>query len=117
MVGGQGHEAAYERGERFVHQHGRKSIVLARFFAPVRAVVPLVVGAARMPRRTFYPINAGSAVLWSPAHIGPGILFGASAQLAEAVSGRLAAMLLLLAGLLWFVVRLTRFAIERGAPL
>jgi membrane protein DedA with SNARE-associated domain/membrane-associated phospholipid phosphatase len=112
-----GHEAVWERGERFVQRHGGKSIVLARFFAPVRAIVPLVVGTAHMPRRRFYPINIASALAWSPAHIGPGIVFGASAQLAEAVSGRLAAMLLLLAALLWLVVRLTRLAIQRGVPL
>jgi membrane protein DedA with SNARE-associated domain/membrane-associated phospholipid phosphatase len=112
-----GHEAAYERGEHFVERHGGKSIVLARFFAPVRAIVPLVVGVVHMPRRMFYPINIASALAWSPAHIGPGILFGASAQLAEAVSGRLAMMLVLLAGLLWLVVRLTRFGLRRGLPL
>lgn len=112
-----GHAAVWERGERFVQRHGGKSIVLARFFAPVRAIVPLVVGAAHMPRRRFYPINIASALAWSPAHIGPGIVFGASAQLAEAVSGRLAVMLLLLAALLWLVVRLTRLGIQRGVPL
>jgi membrane protein DedA with SNARE-associated domain len=112
-----GHEATWKRGERFVEKHGGKSIVMARFFAPVRAIVPLVVGAAHMPRRKFYPINAASALAWSPAHIGPGIVFGASAQLAEAVSGRIAVMLLLLAALLWLIVRLTRVAIRRGMPL
>ncbi|WP_321782194.1 bifunctional DedA family/phosphatase PAP2 family protein [Burkholderia pyrrocinia] len=112
-----GHEAAWARGEQFVERHGGKSIVMARFFAPVRAIVPLVVGAARMPRHKFYPINIASALAWSPAHIGPGIVFGASAQLAEAVSGRLAAMLLLLAALLWLILRLTRVAIHRGVPL
>lgn len=112
-----GHEAVWERGERFVQRHGGKSIVLARFFAPVRAIVPLVVGTAHMPRRRFYPINIASALAWSPAHIGPGIVFGASAQLAEAVSGRLAVMLLLLAALLWLVVRLTHLGIQRGVPL
>lgn len=112
-----GHEAGWARGEQFVARHGGKSIVMARFFAPVRAIVPLVVGAARMPRHRFYPINIASALAWSPAHIGPGIVFGASAQLAEAVSGRLAAMLLLLAALLWLIVRLTRVAIQRGVPL
>ncbi|WP_454830193.1 VTT domain-containing protein [Paraburkholderia xenovorans] len=112
-----GHGAVWDRGERFVERHGGKSIVLARFFAPVRAIVPLVVGAAHMPRRRFYPINAGSALAWSPAHIGPGIVFGASAQLAEAVSARLAVMLLVLAALVWLVVRLTRVAVQRGVPL
>lgn len=112
-----GHEAAWERGEHFAERHGGKSIVLARFFAPVRAIVPLVVGAAHMPRRRFYPINIASALAWSPAHIGPGIVFGASAQLAEAVSGRLAVMLLVLAALVWLVAGLTRLAIQRGVPL
>lgn len=112
-----GHEAIWVRGEEFVQRHGGKSIVLARFFAPVRAIVPIVVGAGHMARRKFYPINVASALAWAPAHIGPGIVFGASAQLAEAVSGRLAAMLLLLVPLLWLVVRLTRFAIRHGMPL
>jgi membrane protein DedA with SNARE-associated domain/membrane-associated phospholipid phosphatase len=111
-----GLEASYARGEHFVQRHGGTSIVLARFFAPVRAIVPLVVGAAGMSRRRFYSINVASALAWSPAHIGPGIVFGASAQLAEAVSGRLAAMLLLLAALLWLVVRLTRLALRHGVP-
>jgi membrane protein DedA with SNARE-associated domain len=112
-----GHGAVWDRGERFVERHGGTSIVLARFFAPVRAIVPLVVGAAHMPRRRFYPINVGSALAWSPAHIGPGIVFGASAQLAEAVSARLAVMLLVLAALVWLIVRLTRVAVQRGVPL
>lgn len=67
-----GHEVTYQRGEHFVERHGGKSIILARLFAPVRALVPLVVGVARMPRRMFYPINIVSALAWSPAHIGPG---------------------------------------------
>lgn len=113
----QGHGAAWERGEQFAGRHGRKSIIMARFFAPVRAIVPLVVGAAQMPRRRFYPINAASALVWAPVHIGPGIVFGASAHLAEAVSGRLAAMLLVLSALVWSIVRLTRVAIRHGAPL
>lgn len=112
-----GHAAAYERGEQFVQKYGAKSIVLARFFAPVRAVVPLVVGCARMPRRIFYPVNVASALAWSPAHIAPGIVFGASAALAEAVSARLAIMLLILALLLWVVVRVSRLAIVHGVPL
>ncbi|MCW3678883.1 DedA family protein, partial [Burkholderia cenocepacia] len=69
-----GHEAGWARGEQFVARHGGKSIAMARFFAPVRAIVPLVVGAARMPRHKFYPINIASALAWSPAHIGPGIV-------------------------------------------
>ncbi len=112
-----GHEAVWMRGEQFVQRHGGKSIVLARFFAPVRAVVPLVVGAARMGRFSFYPVNIASALAWAPAHIAPGIVFGASAALAEAVSARLAAMLILLVVLLWLVVRVVRLVIRYGLPI
>lgn len=107
----------FERAERFIDRHGGKSIVLARFLGPVRAIVPLLAGAARMPRRRFYPINVVSAFAWAFVHIAPGIVFGASAQLAEAVSARLAAMLLLLAALLWAVARLARLGVRRGVPL
>lgn len=112
-----GHEAVWVRGEHFVQRHGGKSIVLARFFAPVRAVVPLVVGAARMGRLSFYPTNIASALAWAPAHIAPGIVFGASAALAEAVSARLAVMLVLLVALLWLVVRVVRLVIRFGLPV
>ncbi|WP_438942899.1 VTT domain-containing protein [Paraburkholderia piptadeniae] len=111
-----GHEAAWLRGEQFVERHGGKSIVFARFFAPVRAIVPLVVGAARMDRLRFYPTNVASALAWAPAHIAPGILFGASASLAEAVSARLAVIMILLAGVLWLVVRTVRLMVERVFP-
>ncbi|MCE4547891.1 VTT domain-containing protein [Caballeronia sp. PC1] len=112
-----GHEAAWLRGEQFVARHGGKSIVFARFFAPVRAIVPLVVGTARMARAKFYPINVVSALAWAPTHIAPGILFGASASLAEAVSARLAAIFVILALLLWLIVRLVRLMVERGLPM
>ncbi|MCO8649214.1 VTT domain-containing protein, partial [Burkholderia multivorans] len=59
-----GHAAVYARGEQFVLRHGTKSIVLARFLAPVRAVVPVVVGCATLPRRSFYPVNIVSALVW-----------------------------------------------------
>ncbi|MGN7982094.1 VTT domain-containing protein [Burkholderia sp. 22313] len=113
---GHGQAAAWARGEQFVERHGRASIAMARFLAPVRAIVPLVAGAARMPRHTFYPVNVASALAWSPAHIVPGIVFGASAQLAAAVSERLAAMLLLLAALIWLIVRAVRVAMRYGVP-
>ncbi|RQR42311.1 LssY C-terminal domain-containing protein [Burkholderia sp. Bp9142] len=112
-----GYADAYARGEEFVLRHGMKSIVLARFLAPVRAVVPVVVGCAMLPRRSFYPVNIVSALIWAPVHIAPGILFGASAALAAAISVRVAAILLVVAALValvWFGVRL---ALRRGWPL
>jgi len=106
----------FARGERFVARHGGKSILLARFIAPVRAVVPVIAGITRLPRLRFYTINILSAALWAPAHILPGLVFGASLQLAEAVTGRLGLLLLLVAALLWLSVRLIRLATEHALP-
>lgn len=112
-----GHEAALVRGERFVERHGSKSILLARFAAPVRTVVPLVAGVARMPRGKFHAINLASGLAWSSVHLFPGMLFGVTARLAQALSTRLAVLLLIVAALIWFTVTLTRLGLERGVPL
>ncbi|MBR8154896.1 LssY C-terminal domain-containing protein [Burkholderia cenocepacia] len=112
-----GYATAYARGEEFVLRHGMKSIVLARFLAPVRAVVPVVVGCATLPRRSFYPVNVISALVWAPVHVAPGILFGASAALAAAISVRVAAILLVVAGLVALVWIGVRVALRRGWPL
>ena len=109
--------ALLERGEQFVRDHGGKSILFARFIAPVRAIVPFLAGTASMPRLRFYLVNIGSALVWSPTHILPGVLFGASLQVARAVSGRIAALLLLIVALAWFVAWLARLAARGGAPV
>lgn len=110
------HRSAVEKGEAFIQKHGGKSVVFARFAGAVRAFVPLLAGFAHMPRARFYAINAGSAILWAPAHILPGVLFGSSLALAEAISGRLAAMLFLLAVVLWSMTWLVSTAIRIGLP-
>ncbi|AJY09549.1 LssY C-terminal domain-containing protein [Burkholderia dolosa] len=112
-----GYAAVYARGEEFVLRHGMKSVVLARFLAPVRAVVPVVVGCATLPRRSFYPVNIVSALVWAPAHVAPGIVFGASAALAAAISVRVAAILLVVAALVALVWIGVRVALQRGWPL
>lgn len=106
----------WARGEAFVCRHGRKSIVMARFAGPLRAFVPLLVGLFQMPRGHFYPVNVLSALLWAPAHILPGVLFGASVSVAEAVSGRLAVIVLLLGVLIWVAVKLTSLSILFAVP-
>ena len=90
------------RGVDFFNQHGGKSIVLARFVGPVRPLVPAVAGMLDMPARRFFLVNVLSAILWAPAYILPGLLFGASLGLAAEIAGRLAVLLILLLALLWF---------------
>lgn len=106
-----------DHGRALFERHGRKSIVLARFTPPIRAIVPLVAGILGMPARAFYAINIASAVLWAPAHILPGALLGASLVLAHAVAGRLALFVGVVLLLMWGAVLLVRLALRRGLPL
>jgi membrane protein DedA with SNARE-associated domain/membrane-associated phospholipid phosphatase len=100
------------RAQDLVERRGAVSIFVARFAGAVRAFVPVLAGTAGMPRARFYGMNILSALLWAPVHILPGALFGSSLQLAEAVSGRLVVLLILLAAVLWIaafaVVQLRR---------
>lgn len=107
---------ALAHGEAFLARHGGKSILLARFAAPVRSFVPLLAGFGHMPRSRFYTVNILSAMLWAPVHILPGVLFGASLHVAEAVSGRLAVIVLLLAVVVWSVVWLVTTALRFAVP-
>jgi undecaprenyl-diphosphatase len=88
-------------GADFVHRHGAWSIFLGRFASPVRAIVPVMAGISNMRRARFYAWNIVSAVAWAAAHLVPGVLLGASMQLAGAVSSRLLALILVLLLLVW----------------
>ncbi len=90
------------RGVDFFHRHGGKSVVLARFVGPVRPLLPAVAGMLNMPPGRFFVVNILSAILWAPAYILPGMLFGASLGVAAEIAGRLALLLVILLALLWF---------------
>lgn len=113
----QRYSALIDRSAQLIQQHGAKSILFARFVGPIRAIVPVLAGMGEMRRGTFYFANIGSALAWAPAHILPGVIFGASIAIAKAVSGRLAAILLLIAGLVWAIDWLARLAIKNGVPI
>jgi undecaprenyl-diphosphatase len=100
--------ALLNRGVDFFHRHGGKSVVLARFLGPVRPILPTVAGMLDMPPRRFYTVNVLSALLWAPAYILPGVVFGASLGLASEVAGRLAVLALVLVVVVWFGLWLVR---------
>jgi membrane protein DedA with SNARE-associated domain len=72
------------RSEAFFNRYGGASVFLARFTAVVRAFVPLIAGIVRMPARQFYVANVLSALVWAPAHVFPGVVFGLLVSLAGA---------------------------------
>ncbi len=110
------HPELIERGEQFFHRHGGKSVALGRFVGPIRAVVPAVAGILGMSPLRFYLINILSAILWAPAYILPGVLFGASLSLAAEVAGRLVLLMLILAAVVLFGVWLVRWFYRHLQP-
>ena len=111
------HPAWLERGQKFFSQHGGKSVFLARFLGPVRAIVPLVAGMSRMPFARFAAINIVSAIAWAAVHLLPGVLFGASLQLAGAVSSRLVILLVGAVAALGLCVVALRLMLRVARPL
>lgn len=97
------HPQLMQRSQVFFARHGAKSVLLGRFVGPVRPFVPAVAGAAAMRPLAFFSVNIPAALLWSPTYILPGVVFGASVGLAAAVATRLAIMLLVVAGIIWFM--------------
>lgn len=59
------HPRMVERGHAFFLRFGVWSVVIGRFFGPLRAVVPLVAGIFGMRQAPFQLANIGSALLWA----------------------------------------------------
>jgi len=110
------HPALFERGEAYFAAHGGKSVFFGRFLGPLRAVVPVIAGMLNMPAAQFYTMNILSAIAWAVSHLLPGVLFGASLELAGAVSSRLLALFAVLVVGLWLVAQIVRLALRLGGP-
>jgi membrane protein DedA with SNARE-associated domain/membrane-associated phospholipid phosphatase len=108
--------ATLERGVAFFEKYGGKSVAIGRFFGPVRAIIPLVAGMMGMSPGRFLIANLSSALLWAPAYLLPGIVFGASLKLASEVAFRLVALMVLVLVLTWGVFMLARLAFRLIQP-
>lgn len=102
------HPELLNRGEKFFQQHSGKSVLLGRFAGPVRPIIPAVAGMMGMPPLRFYAVNIISALGWAPAHLLPGIAFGASLAVAGEVTGRLAMLLVIFVIASWLLITVTR---------
>lgn len=97
------HPQGLERGVAFFAKYGGKSVAFGRFFGPVRAVIPMVAGMLSMSPMRFLVANVLSALVWAAAYLAPGVVFGASLELASEVAFRLVLVALVLVILLWFL--------------
>ena len=93
--------ALMERGTRFFHAHGTKSVVAGRFIGPLRPIIPSVAGMMGMKPSRFLAVDIPACITWAPSFLIPGMLFGASLEVASEYTGRLTAMLVILLAILW----------------
>jgi undecaprenyl-diphosphatase len=100
-----------------VRRRGAVAVLIGRWAAALRALVPGIAGLSGMPRATFTVANVAGGVLWSVAVAVLGFLAGASYRLLERRLGLggeavLAVLVVLVAVRLWRHRRATR----RTAP-
>jgi membrane protein DedA with SNARE-associated domain len=55
---------AFDKAGRFLEEHRRWSLVVARFTPMIRSLIPMAAGASQMPYRTFVVPNAVGGILW-----------------------------------------------------
>lgn len=101
-----------DRGESFFHRHGGKSVFIGRFIPGVKAVVPGIAGIVGMSPVRFTAINVISALVWSAAHLLPGMGLGRAVDVTATANPRLLELLLILllaTGLVWYATKFAFF--------
>lgn len=93
-----------ERGASFFRRHGAKSVVAGRFIGPLRPIIPASAGMLGMEPGRFVSICAVACLAWTPAYLIPGMLFGASLEVASEYAGRLALVLAGVVMIIWLTL-------------
>jgi membrane protein DedA with SNARE-associated domain/membrane-associated phospholipid phosphatase len=101
-----------ERGTRFFRAHGAKSVVAGRFIGPLRPIIPAVGGMMGMRPSRFLAVDIPACVTWAPSFLLPGMLFGASLEVASEYTGRLTVILVIVLAVLWLTWWLIRAIYE-----
>ena len=91
-----------ERGRDYFRVHGPKSVVIGRFIGPLRPVIPVTAGMMGLAPRRFLLVDIPACIAWTPSYLIPGMLFGASLEVASEYAGRLSLVLIIGAVVLWF---------------
>jgi len=91
-------------GQDFFKKHGGKSILIGRFFGPVRSLVPLIAGLMHLSALRFALSAFIAAMLWSVVYILPGIIVGAlSLELPPAVATKFILTILGIVAFGWII--------------
>jgi undecaprenyl-diphosphatase len=72
-----------KKGEDFFLKHGNRSVIFARFFGPLRPIIPFVAGMFKMPSQKFFLYNVISAAVSAPLYVGLGFFLGSASGQVE----------------------------------
>jgi membrane protein DedA with SNARE-associated domain len=98
--------------EQFLRRRGGPAVLLGRFTALLRALVPSAAGMARLPYGTFFVWNAIGGITWATTFVVAGYLAGESYRKIEQYLGRGA---LVLTGLVVAAFVVVHFVRKRRA--
>lgn len=99
------HPQLLERSEKFFRDHGGKSVMIGRFFGPMRAMIPMVAGMFKMTRGRFLLAAIPSASIWAVGYMMPGVLLGAlSLELPPRIAAAFTIGILAAIAVIWFVI-------------
>jgi membrane protein DedA with SNARE-associated domain len=106
------HTERMEQAQAYLRRRGGRAVVAARFTAFLRAVMPGLAGASRMPYRRFLVFNAIGGVLWGSACVLLGYFAAHSIGTITHALGLTSAVIvvLIVVGLIWAWHRRTRDA-------
>lgn len=90
-----------ERGRDYFRVHGPKSVVIGRFIGPLRPVIPVTAGMLGLAPKRFLMVDIPACIAWTPAYLIPGMLFGASLEVASEYAGRMSLVLIIAVVVLW----------------
>jgi membrane protein DedA with SNARE-associated domain/membrane-associated phospholipid phosphatase len=85
------------RARRLLRERGGAAVLLGRFTAALRALIPGLAGMAGMPYRTFALNNVVGGTVWATGFVLLGYLAGSSWRVVERVAGRASLLLILVA--------------------
>ncbi len=103
-----------ETGKAFFAKHGTKSVMIGRFFGPVRSIVPTIAGMLHMTAPRFFLAAVPSAFLWAVAYMLPGVLIGAlSSELPAGTSAKFIIYILLFILVVWLLFWVTQLILSK----
>ena len=111
--------AKLDKAQDFLRRRGGVAVLLGRFVAFFRAVMPALAGTSRMPYHRFFAWNAAGGLVWGVAFVALGYFAGNSYEVIAKTVGRditaVAAIALVFALIGWQIGKYVRARV-RATP-